>query len=89
MRNHRKGLDLEELKSHAREEARYKQKQEATSLLASFASFKKADNELPHVKTRSNSPEGARTSNTRKDSSPVKASVFDAVTRTQHTKLVY
>lgn len=80
MRNHRKGLDLEALKSQAREEVRYKQKQEAASFLASF---KKADNELPHVKTRSNSPEGARTSNTRKDSSPVKASVFDAMARTQ------
>lgn len=75
MRNHRTGLDLEVLKSQAREEARRKQKQEAASLLASF---EKADNEPPHAKTRSNP-----SSNTRKDSSPVKASVFDAVTRTQ------
>jgi hypothetical protein len=69
--NHRKGLALEELKSQAREETRRKQKKEAASLLASF---KKAGTELPHVKTRSDPPEGARTSNTRKDSSPVKAS---------------
>jgi ATP synthase F1 complex assembly factor 1 len=66
-----KGLALEELKSQAREETRRKQKKEAASLLASF---KKAGTELPHVKTRSDPPEGARTSNTRKDSSPVKAS---------------
>ena len=70
--NHRKGLDLEELKYQAREEARCKQTKEAASLLASF---KKADTELPHVKTQSGPPKGARTSNIRKDGSPVKASV--------------
>ncbi|KAF8139899.1 ATP11-domain-containing protein [Boletus edulis] len=64
-----KGLDVEELGSQAREEARRKQKMEAASLLASF---KKADHGLPRAKARPDAPEGARTSSIRKDSSPVK-----------------
>ncbi|KAG6371602.1 ATP11-domain-containing protein [Boletus reticuloceps] len=67
-----KGLDVEELGSQAREEARRKQKMEAASLLASF---KKADHGLPRAKARPDAPEGARTFSIRKDSSPIKASV--------------
>lgn len=78
--NHRKGLDLQELKLQAREEARCKQRKEAAALLASF---KKTHTEFPHANTSSNSADGASLSNTRKDSSPVKASTFNAVTRLQ------
>ena len=69
--NNRKGLDLEKLKLQAREEAHRKQKEEAASLLASF---KKTHAQPPLIKTKSDPLEGARTSNVRQDSSPVKAS---------------
>ncbi|KIJ68792.1 hypothetical protein HYDPIDRAFT_173431 [Hydnomerulius pinastri MD-312] len=64
----RKGLDLEKLRSQAREEALRKQKEEAASTLASI---RKAQ-EPPQGKAQSESSKASGTSPTRKDSSPVK-----------------
>ncbi|KAF9229707.1 ATP11-domain-containing protein, partial [Gyrodon lividus] len=63
-----KGLDLDELRSQAREEARRKEKEEAVALLPSINKVQTS----PQVKTQSDSPKAPGTLPTRKDSSPVK-----------------
>ncbi|KIK99920.1 hypothetical protein PAXRUDRAFT_822190 [Paxillus rubicundulus Ve08.2h10] len=63
-----KGLELDELRSQAREEARRKQKEETVSLLASIS----RSHEPLRGKTQSDAPKVPGTLPTRKDSSPVK-----------------
>ncbi|KIJ07983.1 hypothetical protein PAXINDRAFT_173153 [Paxillus involutus ATCC 200175] len=67
-KSERKGLDLDELRSQAREEARRKQKEETASILASINKSR----EPPRGKRRSDTPKVPGTSPTRKDSSPIK-----------------
>ena len=68
---HRKGLDLEQLKTQAREEARNKERKEAATLVASFKK------EFTPATTRTDAPQGGGLSNTRRDSSPVKVCLVD------------